>query len=153
MPDTIAALTIPYQSYWGFLGAAITSYAIGASCFAVLDAVGDTYRPRWLGPVFWRFIRPTLTPMGVVRGLIGNAILTGALVLMVVHAEVRDLPDAARLALLALIPVLVLLLLAILFDGMPWRVAAVLAGNWSLKLLVVTYFIADAILYPENLHY
>lgn len=152
MSGTIAALTIPFASYWAFPILPIASYTAGMIYWEVFEDARGGYRSRWFEPLL-DLLDPDDPPtIRIIRGLLGNTVLMVALIIVVVRVGVHDLPDAALLGVWALIPVVVLLVAAALFDDMPWGFAVIQAGIWLLKLVLGSVAIADMILYPEHLY-
>ncbi|SUA76831.1 Uncharacterised protein [Nocardia otitidiscaviarum] len=149
MVEYAAALEIPTVAYWALPGITFELFVIGAMLSAMSELfVEEDYKSRVLG----RFIDPDdHFGVMVVRGLLGNGLVTAGIVILVIWTEPRNMWDGAALAVLLSMLIPLGLWLALVFDDMPLPFAGVQLLNWVNKLFLGTMAITQVILYPEAL--
>ena len=82
-------------------------------------------------------------PLKIVAELARNVVFAAALSWLIVATGMTDLAGAVRLGLLVWIAFPVLILAgSVLWENVPWRLALIHAGDWLVKLVLVSAVLA-----------
>jgi hypothetical protein len=118
--------------------AAVAVFAFAAVYYSVMATEGAKLSAAWAEagasrPPFWEI------GLELAKGLVIAAVVAG----LVSQLGIQDLAGAIALALVLWITFPVLLLVgSVTHEKVPWRLAAIHAGDWLAKLLLIALIVA-----------